>query len=192
MKRILVAAAAITFAVSVALAQHHPPITTVPRSMRQPASFVLRSPAFRAGGAIPRDYTCDGKNVSPPLAWTGVPPKTKSFALVVDDPDAPDPAAPETVWTHWVLYDIPPMTRALPRGVTAKALPSGTCQGINDFKVTGWRGPCPTQGRHRYYHKLYALDTLLPQVETPTRSSIEKAIEGHVLGTAQLMGTYGH
>src|SRR5262249_53485545 len=143
---------------------HQPPIRTVPRGMRQPVDFTLRSPAFEPSGAIPSEHTCDGHDVSPPLHWTGVPARTRSFALIVDDPDAPDPAAPKVVWGHWLLYALPATARALPEGVTAKTLPPGTREGLNDWKKPGWRGPCPPKGRHRYYHKLYALDVVLPRL----------------------------
>ena len=119
-----------------------------------------------------------------------MPAGTKSFALVVDDPDAPDPAAPKVVWVHWVLYDLPAATAALPAGLTAKDLPPGTREGFNDWKRTGWRGPCPPIGRHRYFHKLYALDMVLPDLHHPTRAALERAMAGHVLAQTELVGTY--
>lgn len=152
--------------------------------------LVLSSPAFSHGGEIPRKYTCEGRDVSPPLAWSGAPDGTKSFALVVDDPDAPDPRAPRMTWVHWVLYNLPSTITELPEGVMLEALPTGTKEGQNDWKRTGYGGPCPPRGRHRYFHKLYALDTVLPDLRTPIRSQLEQAMEGHVLAHAELLGTY--
>ncbi|HEY8106290.1 MAG TPA: YbhB/YbcL family Raf kinase inhibitor-like protein, partial [Gemmatimonadales bacterium] len=129
----------------------------------------LRSTAFPPGGEIPKEYTCDGEDVSPPLAWSGAPPGTKSFVLIVDDPDAPDPKAPKTTWVHWVLYDIPASATALPKAATTKSLPAGTREGLNDWKRTGYGGPCPPIGRHRYFHKLYALDASLGDLGRPTK-----------------------
>jgi len=153
-------------------------------------SLTLSSPAFKSFNEIPKRHTCDGEDLSPPLAWTGAPAGTRSLALIVDDPDAPDPAAPKVVWVHWVLYDLPPGTTALAQGTTAKTLPPGTREGFNDWKQPGWRGPCPPIGRHRYFHRLYALDILLPDLHHPTRAALEKAMEGHVLAKAELVGTY--
>ena len=147
----------------------------------------IHSTAFAANAEIPTRYTCEGADVSPPLAWSAGPDGTKSFALIVDDPDAPDPAAPKMTWVHWVLFNIPPIASGLPEG--GKPLPSGTDQGKNDWKRTGYGGPCPPVGRHRYYFKLYALDATL-DVATPTKAELEAAMKGHVLAKAQLMGTY--
>jgi hypothetical protein len=166
-----------------------PPKRTPPRK-ETTMSLTLSSPAFEPLGAIPKRHTCDGEDGSPPLAWTGVPPGTKSLALIVDDPDAPDPAAPKLVWVHWVLYDLPPGTTALAGGLTAKRLPPGTLEGLNDWKQPGWRGPCPPIGRHRYFHKLYALDILLPDLRHPSGTALGKAMAGHVLAKAELVGTY--
>jgi Raf kinase inhibitor-like YbhB/YbcL family protein len=157
-------------------------------------ALTLTSSAFSAGGEIPSRYTCEGEDVSPPLAWSGVPDGTKSLALIVDDPDAPDPAKPRMTWVHWVLYDLPvslggpPGAGGLAEGV--KQLPAGTREGLNDWKRTGWGGPCPPVGRHRYFFKLYALDCELPDLRRPTKADLEKAIEGHVLFKAELIGTY--
>ena len=148
----------------------------------------LTSPAFSHGGAIPERYTCDGSDVSPPLAWSGVPEGTKSLALVVDDPDAPNPKAPKLTWVHWVLYNLPPTASALPEGV--EALPAGAGQGLNDWKRPGYGGPCPPIGRHRYFHKLYALDTVFTGLGIPTKSKLLDAMEGHVLAQAELVATY--
>jgi len=154
-------------------------------SMTEPK---LESSAFEAGGEIPARHTCEGDDVSVPLSWSGLPEGTKSLALVVDDPDAPDPSAPKTVWVHWVLYDIPPDAGGLAEGV--KALPAGAREGLNDWKRTGYGGPCPPIGRHRYFFKLYALDTLLSGLEQPTKGQIEAAMQGHVIASAELIGTY--
>jgi Raf kinase inhibitor-like YbhB/YbcL family protein len=153
-------------------------------------SFTLTSPAFVAGHDIPSDYTCEGGDVSPRLDWSGIPAGTKSLALVVDDPDAPDPAAPKMTWVHWVLYNIPATATRLPEAVEPDSLPEGTREGKNDWKRTGYGGPCPPIGRHRYFFKLYALDTVLPDLNSPTKAQLEKAIEGHILAKAELMGTY--
>ncbi len=153
-------------------------------------SLTITSSAFAAGAEIPASYTCEGKDVSPPLAWSGAPTGTKSFALIVDDPDAPDPAAPRMTWVHWVLYDIPPSASSLPEAVRADALPAGTREGLTDWKRTGYGGPCPPVGRHRYFHKLYALDTALHDLARPNKAALEKAMQGHVLAQAVLIGTY--
>ena len=150
----------------------------------------LLSPAFSHQGHIPKRFTCEGTDISPPLSWSDVPQGTKSFALIVDDPDAPDPNAPRTTWVHWVLYNLPATTRELPEGVTREALPSGAKEGRNDWKRTGYGGPCPPIGRHRYFHKLYALDTMLSDLGAPTKSELERAMEGHILTRAELIGTY--
>jgi Raf kinase inhibitor-like YbhB/YbcL family protein len=152
--------------------------------------LTLSSPAFQRLGGIPQRHTCDGEDLSPPLAWSGVPAGTKSLALVVDDPDAPDPAAPRTVWVHWVLYGIPASVTSLAGGLTAAHLPPGAREGLNDWKRTGWRGPCPPVGRHRYFHKLYALDIVLPDLHHPDKATLERAMAGHVLAQAELVGTY--
>ena len=150
----------------------------------------LRSPAFEHQGQIPRTYTCDGDDRSPPLLWTGIPAGTKSLALLVDDPDAPDPAAPKRVYVHWVLYNIPPASAGLPEAVRSADLPPGTLEGRNDWGRTGYGGPCPPIGRHRYFHKLYALDKVLRDLGKPTKAQLLAAMQGHVLAEAQLIGTY--
>ena len=152
--------------------------------------LILTSPAFSNDGEIPRRYTCEGNDISPPLVWSGTPQGTKSLVLVVDDPDAPDPAAPKMTWVHWLLYNLPPTTEGLPEGVGAAGLPSGTQEGQNDWKNLGYGGPCPPIGRHRYFHKLYALDTVLADLDAPTKSQLEGAMKGHVLDQAELVGTY--
>ena len=148
------------------------------------------SPSFGQNGAIPSRHTCDGTNVSPPLEWTGVPAGTKSLALIVDDPDAPDPAAPKMTWVHWVLCNIPPGVSGLKEGIAATELPEGTLQGYNDWKRPGYGGPCPPAGRHRYFFKLYALDTVLAHLDHPTKANLEKALRAHVIGQAELVGLY--
>lgn len=151
-------------------------------------SFAITSPAFAPSGEIPAVCTCEGADTSPRLEWSGAPSGTKSFALIVDDPDAPDPAAPKMTWVHWVLYNIPADSTYLAEAVSK--LPEGTLEGTNDWKRTGYGGPCPPIGRHRYFFKLYALDTTLPDLDSPTKAGLEKAIHGHILAQTQLMGTY--
>ena len=148
----------------------------------------LSSSAFAQNGAIPKKHTCDGGDVSPALSWSGVPAQAKSLVLIVDDPDAPDPAAPKMTWVHWVLYNIPPSANGLAEGV--KAPPAGTLEGLNDWQRAGYGGPCPPVGRHRYFFKLYALDIVIPAPSRPTKSAIEMASKGHILARAELIGTY--
>lgn len=161
-----------------------------PATMGESMTFKILSSAFRDGETIPARYTCTGEDISPPLAWKEVPENTRSLALIVDDPDAPDPKAPRMTWVHWLLYDIPPSITALEEAVPAGKLPPGTRQGINDWKRTGYGGPCPPVGRHRYYFKLYALDTVLDDLGNPVKTRLENAMKGHVLAQAVLMGTY--
>lgn len=153
-------------------------------------SLTITSPAFADGGEIPAVCTCEGADTSPRLEWSGAPDGTKSFALVVDDPDAPDPAKPKMTWVHWVLYNLPASADHLPEAVAPSALPAGTLEGKNDWKRIGYGGPCPPIGRHRYFFKLYALDTTLPDLNAPTKAELEKAMQGHILAGAQLLGTY--
>ena len=152
--------------------------------------LTLSSPAFEHGQPIPHRYTCEGDDVSPPLEWAGVPAGTKSLALIVEDPDAPDPSAPKRVWVHWVLYDIPGDVTSVLEGVGGTDLPTGTLEGLNDWKKLGYGGPCPPIGRHRYFFRLYALDATLGDLKHPTKLKLERAMEGHVLGTTELIGTY--
>lgn len=147
----------------------------------------LTSTAFAHGADIPSRHTCEGDDVSPPLAWTDVPSGAKSLALIVDDPDAPDPAAPQRTWVHWVVVDLPPDSDGLPGG---GALPTGARDGLNDWKRAGYGGPCPPIGRHRYFFKLHALDMTLPALRQPTKAALEEAMKGHVLAQAELLGTY--
>jgi len=153
-------------------------------------TFSIKSSAFRHEGAIPGMYTCDGEDLSPPLDWSGAPPETQSFALIVDDPDAPDPAAPRVTWVHWVMYNLPAACHELASGGKRGTLPAGTLEGRNDWKKHGYGGPCPPVGRHRYFFKLYALDALLPDLNTPTKADLERAMEGHVVAQTTLIGTY--
>ena len=152
-------------------------------------SFQLKSSAFNESGKIPKKYTCESDDLSPPLEWTGAPDNTRSFALIVDDPDAPDPAKPKMVYVHWVVINIPAGTTQLAENASRSMMPSGSHTGLNDWKKAEYGGPCPPIGRHRYYFKLYALDTTL-DLNAPTRDDVEAAMEGHVLEMAQLMGTY--
>jgi hypothetical protein len=150
----------------------------------------LTSTAFTNEGRIPKKYTCEGDDLSPPLRWSGAPEGTKSFALIVDDPDAPDPAAPKMVYVHWVLGNIPASASGLDENASRSRLPDGTITGVNDWKKAEWGGPCPPIGRHRYFFKLYALDTMLSGLSSPSKKDLEAAMQGHILAQAQLMGTY--
>ena len=152
-------------------------------------AITLNSPVFKQNDHIPSRYTCEGDDISPPLAWDGVPTDAKSLALIVDDPDAPDPKAPKMVWVHWVVYNIPPDTGGLPENAIKARLPEGALLGTNDFKKTAYGGPCPPVGRHRYFYKLYALDVAL-NLKNATKSQIERAMQGHVLANTELVGTY--
>ena len=146
----------------------------------------LTSPAFDEGGMIPEKYTCDGTDLSPPLKWDSIPEETKSLALICDDPDAP-----MGTWVHWVYYDIPSAAQGVPENIGANDRPEiGGIQGINDFRRIGYGGPCPPGGTHRYYFKLYALDTLLNLSPGSTKKQVLKAMENHIIGHVQLMGTY--
>lgn len=153
-------------------------------------ALTITSPAFYHETEIPTEFTCDGLDVSPPLEWTGIPADTKSLVLIVDDPDAPDPAAPKMTWVHWVLYNLPPTTTSFEQGVTIHDLPPGTLEGINNWKQKGYGGPCPPIGRHRYFFKLYALDIILPELDDPTTDQIKKAMDNHILDQAQIIGLY--
>lgn len=145
---------------------------------------------FQHDQEIPTEYTCDGSDRSPPLDWSGIPDGTRSLALIVDDPDAPDPAAPKMTWVHWMLYNLPADCTGLPEGMISAGLPAGTGEGLNDWKRTGYGGPCPPVGRHRYFFRLFALDARLPDLAQPTRATLELAMQGHHLEAAILMGTY--
>jgi Raf kinase inhibitor-like YbhB/YbcL family protein len=153
-------------------------------------AFNIGSPSFVDQGEIPTKHTCEGADISPALAWKEAPAGTKSLALIVDDPDAPDPKAPKMTWVHWVLYNLPPGSSGLAEGIATKNLPAGTLEGTSDYKRGTWGGPCPPIGRHRYFFKLYALDTVLPDLKSPDKPRLLKAMEGHVLAQTELMGTY--
>jgi len=153
-------------------------------------ALVLKSPAFADHGAIPQQYTCEGADLSPPLSWSGAPAATKSFALIVDDPDAPDPRAPKMTWVHWVAHNIPADVHGLPEGAATHGMPPGAVQGLNDWKRAGYGGPCPPIGRHRYFHKLYALDAMLPGLGHPNKAQLLAALKEHLLAESQLVGTY--
>jgi Raf kinase inhibitor-like YbhB/YbcL family protein len=169
------------------------PIRVHPEPARKEAgtmTFTLTSPDFTPGSEIPSKHTCEGPNTSPALAWKDPPAGTKSLALIVDDPDAPDPKAPKMTFVHWVLYNIPPGAGGLGDSIATKDLPPGTREGTSDYNRGTWGGPCPPIGRHRYFFKLYAIDKVLPNLENPNKTHLLKAMEGHILGQAELMGTY--
>ncbi len=153
-------------------------------------NLVLSSPAFRHGGLIPKSHTCDGDDTSPPLCWSGIPDGTRSLALLVEDPDAPDPKAPTTIWVHWVLYNIPVDSTGLPADLDAEGLPGDARAGKNDWQRIGYGGPCPPVGRHRYFFKLYALNIELPDLGHPGKHELEQAMNNHILAEATLIGTY--
>ena len=153
---------------------------------REANSMKLESSAFANDGNVPSKYTCDGSDVSPPLAWSGVPDGTKSFALIADDPDAP-----MGTWVHWVVWNIPPSSTNLDESMPAdRRLDDGTRQGINDFRKSGYGGPCPPGGTHRYFFKLYALDTEISLGDRAGKQDLEGAMKDHILAEAQLMGRY--
>lgn len=152
-------------------------------------SLQLHSSAFPPGSPIPTEFTCEGRDVSPPLRWDGIPPATRTLALVVDDPDAPDPAAPRHTWVHWLLFNIPPDTTELPENAAGGRLPGGATQGLNDWQRSGYGGPCPPRGRHRYIFRLYALDRPIP-INAVSKPALLRAMEGHVLDQCELVGTY--
>jgi len=155
-----------------------------------PMAIKVTSSAFQQGGSIPVKYTCEGQDISPPLAWSGAPSSAKTIAMIVDDPDAPNPAKPQRVYVHWVVYNIPAATHSLSENASKSGLPKGAVQGKNDWGNTGYGGPCPPIGRHRYFFKLYALDTELTGLSAPTKADLERAMKGHVVDSGELMGTY--
>ncbi|RPH65690.1 MAG: YbhB/YbcL family Raf kinase inhibitor-like protein [Burkholderiales bacterium] len=146
------------------------------------------STAFPDHGAIPARHTCEGKDLAPSLAWSDVPQGARGLALIVDDPDAPDPAAPRMTWVHWVLYDMDPGSAGIPEA--GRPLPPGTREGLNDWGRAGYGGPCPPVGRHRYFFRLYALDTLLGDLHRPDRAALDRAMRSHIVARAQWVGTY--
>lgn len=152
-------------------------------------TFIITSSAFSHEGSIPSRYTCEGEDISPPLSWMNVPDAAQSLVLIIDDPDAPDPKAPKMIWVHWVLYNIPPDVTELPENMTSATLAPGAMQGLNDWKRIGYGGPCPPIGRHRYCHKLYALNTML-QLHSPTKVEVEAAMKRHIIVQTELVGTY--
>lgn len=153
-------------------------------------TLTLTSMAFSEQEVIPKKYTCEGEDISPQLEWTGVPEEAESLVLIVDDPDAPDPEAPQMVYVHWVLYNLPPNSVGLREGITPEDLPEGTLQGKNDWNRTGYGGPCPPIGRHRYFFKLYALNTRLIDMHNPTKSQLLEVMQGHIIAESELVGTY--
>ena len=157
-------------------------------STNNKAEIKLTSSAFSEGQPIPRAYTCDGVNISPPLEWSGVPKTARTIAIVCDDPDAPD--APGGAWVHWVLYNLPPTATGIVEGGASGSLPAGTRDGVNDWGRTGYGGPCPPIGRHRYFHKLYALDVALADLGKAKKADVERAMKGHVVAESTLIGTY--
>jgi Raf kinase inhibitor-like YbhB/YbcL family protein len=153
-------------------------------------SFMIKSSSFNNNEEIPTRYTCEGDDISPPLSWDNIPEHTRSLALIVDDPDAPDPKAPKMTWVHWVLYNIPPNINVLAEQCTSATLPTGAAEGLNDWQRLGYGGPCPPTGRHRYFFKLYALDTMLDNLSKLTKADVEVAMQEHIIAQAQLIGTY--
>ena len=153
-------------------------------------ALILRSSAYVDGDSIPARYTCEGDDISPPLEWSGVPDGTRSLVLLIDDPDAPDPRAPRMVWVHWVVFNIPPESTGLAEGASSGDLPQGAAEGLNDWGNAGYGGPCPPIGRHRYVHKLYALDRVLEGLQRPTKADVLAAMEDHILAATTLVGTY--
>ncbi len=151
----------------------------------------LISSAFVPFTDIPSLYTCEGADQPPPLSWTDVPAQAKSLVLIVEDPDAPDPSAPEMTWVHWILYNLPPDETGLNSNSSGGMdIPPNALSGLNDAGQTDYHGPCPPIGRHRYFHKLYALDKMLPDLHHPTKAKLEKAMQGHILAQCELVGYY--
>lgn len=152
--------------------------------------LTLESTAFKHNEEIPTRFSCEGGDTSPPLAWSGGSLQAKSYALIADDPDAPDPAAPKRTHVHWVLYNLPPSCIKLDEGAAQRGLPEPAHHGVNDWGKTTYGGPCPPVGRHRYFFKLYALDRMLTDLQRPTKAHLLAAMQGHVLAEAVLIGTY--
>jgi hypothetical protein len=148
--------------------------------------FQIESDVFEAGGPIPSKFSCDGQDVSPPLTWNGVPQGANSLALVMEDPDAP-----AGIWVHWVLYNIPVSLSGLPEGVPAEQeLSNGSLSGLNSWRRSGYGGPCPPGGTHRYFFRLYALDQVLDLGAGATKEHLSEAMQGHILGQTEIVGTY--
>lgn len=165
-------------------------LAAVPWETAGAAGMNLESAAFANGQAIPTRYTCQGENISPPLRWRGVPAGAKSLVLIVYDPDAPDPRAPKITWVHWVLYNLPATDGSLPTATKSEDLPAGTAEARNGWGHTGYGGPCPPIGRHRYFFKLYALDTRLRGLRDPDKKAVVGAMQGHIIEKTELIGTY--
>ena len=153
-------------------------------------SLTITSTAFQASQEIPVKHTCQGDDLSPALSWSGMPTGTRSLVLVVEDPDAPDPAKPQRVWDHWILYNLPSTSTGLPAGVSPDKLPPGTLSGVTSAGKKPYHGPCPPVGRHRYFFKLYAIDLILPDLKSPEKKKLLEATRGHALAQAELIGTY--
>lgn len=145
------------------------------------------SSVFKHNQPIPTQYTCEGDDISPPLSWEAIPLEAKSLVLIVDDPDAPDPAAPKLTWVHWILYNLDPKSTGLPEHAS---IPKGALPGLTNWNKTNYGGPCPPIGRHRYFHKLYALDIVLPDLKNPSKDALWLAMEKHIIAQAELIGTY--
>lgn len=152
--------------------------------------FSLHSDTFVANGKIPKDYTCQGADKSPALSWVNAPKNTQSFALIVDDPDAPDPKAPKMTWVHWVVYNIPATTTIFPDNTASLGVPATSRVGVNDWGKTQWGGPCPPIGEHRYFFKLYALDTIISTEKPLNKNELLNAMKGHILAQTQIIGVY--
>jgi len=153
-------------------------------------AFQIASPSFQHNAKIPKQFTCEGQDISPELRWSGVPESARSLALIVEDPDAPDPAAPKRVFVHWVLYNLPAASTGLAENLDGASLPFGTKPGQNGWQRAGYGGPCPPIGRHRYFFRLYALDIELPDLGDVDKLRLLQAMEGHVIEEAQMIGTY--
>lgn len=152
--------------------------------------IAITSSSFIHKGDIPNKYTCEGQDISPQLSWTNVPSNAKSLVIIVDDPDAPDPNNPKMTWVHWVLYNLPAKDGELTEGISSINLPSGTLEGSNDWGNTGYGGPCPPIGTHRYFHKIYALDIVLPNLNSPTKAQLLDAMKNNVIDQAEIIGKY--
>ncbi|MCS5711262.1 YbhB/YbcL family Raf kinase inhibitor-like protein [Candidatus Berkiella aquae] len=147
----------------------------------------IYSPVFKHNEPIPTKYTCEGDDISPPLSWEDIPNEAKSLVLIVDDPDAPDPAAPKLTWVHWILYNLDPKSKGLNEHTS---IPHGASPGLTNWNKTSYGGPCPPIGRHRYFHKLYALDIVLPDLKNPSKEALLAAMENHVIAKTEMIGTY--
>lgn len=151
-------------------------------------SLTLTSPSFTHQKEMPAKYTCQGENVSPALSWQNVPAGTRSLVLIIDDPDAPDPEAPKMTWDHWIIYNISPESKGIPENTSQASL--GALAGLNSWNKTAYGGPCPPIGKHRYFHKLYALDIKFEDLKNPTKDKLLYKMKGHILAQAELIGLY--